>query len=126
MKRSGIKGKLARLVYERDKKCRRCGRMIRLEIHHIRSVSNGGNDELDNLALLCSHCHMLAPDEPLEFYEYISVPVPPYLEALYVYMKFKHEEEDEKALLDFMKVIWEAESVWEKERRLSESDIGGD
>jgi len=44
---------------------------------------------------------------------------------LYVYMKFKHEEEDEKALLDFMKVIWEAESVWEKERRLSESDIGG-
>lgn len=45
-------------VLERDgNECLRCGSTADLEIHHIIPVSQGGSDELENLATLCSECH---------------------------------------------------------------------
>ena len=42
-------------------KCRECGKPVMLglwaDVHHILSRGNRGNDNLDNLVLLCSQCH---------------------------------------------------------------------
>ncbi len=51
-------------VLERDGwSCRRCGASTvsvpgtRLEVHHKRHIQHGGDNEVDNLVTLCSHCH---------------------------------------------------------------------
>lgn len=38
-------------------KCRKCNREDGLEVHHIVAVSDGGDNEMDNLITLCSGCH---------------------------------------------------------------------
>lgn len=40
-------------------KCNRCecDKMEILQVHHIIERKNGGNDDLNNLELLCSNCH---------------------------------------------------------------------
>jgi 5-methylcytosine-specific restriction endonuclease McrA len=50
-----------RLVNERDQYgCSECGVGGRLHLHHIRALSQGGTNRLDNLALLCEYCHKQA------------------------------------------------------------------
>lgn len=45
-------------VLERDgNECLRCSSTTDLEVHHIIPVSQGGSDDMDNLATLCSECH---------------------------------------------------------------------
>lgn len=47
-----------RLVSERDHySCTECGVGGRLHLHHIRALSQGGTNRIDNIALLCEHCH---------------------------------------------------------------------
>jgi 5-methylcytosine-specific restriction endonuclease McrA len=47
-----------RLVSERDHySCAECGVGGRLHLHHIRPLSQGGTNRLDNIALLCEYCH---------------------------------------------------------------------
>lgn len=46
-------------VKDRDRACRGCGG-IPSEIHHIKFRSQGGRDELVNLAWLCGRCHRAA------------------------------------------------------------------
>jgi len=43
--------------------CKACVTFPVLEIHHIKAIVDGGTDDLENLAGLCSLCHHLAPDE---------------------------------------------------------------
>ena len=38
-------------------KCNKCGNIEHLEIHHINPVSNGGENILLNLEILCNVCH---------------------------------------------------------------------
>jgi 5-methylcytosine-specific restriction endonuclease McrA len=50
--------RLRREVLERDGwRCQHCGRMSELQVHHIRSRSSLGDDNLDNLITLCCDCH---------------------------------------------------------------------
>jgi 5-methylcytosine-specific restriction protein A len=49
---------LRRRVLERDGwRCQLCGSFADLQVHHIRSRSRLGDDQLDNLIVLCAHCH---------------------------------------------------------------------
>ena len=44
---------------ERDGyRCQQCGKAGMLEVHHLRSLSQGGDNELDNLRTLCRGCHI--------------------------------------------------------------------
>ena len=38
-------------------RCQGCGRMERLEVHHIQFRSHAGNDSESNLGTLCAECH---------------------------------------------------------------------
>ena len=38
-------------------RCTQCGSTIRLEVDHIRAVSQGGRHEATNLRTLCHSCH---------------------------------------------------------------------
>ena len=42
--------------------CEYCGNKTKeiLQIHHIDSVANGGNNDLNNLIILCPNCHKAA------------------------------------------------------------------
>lgn len=59
--RHGVPIDLKTLVQERDQKtCRSCLNEIEqysMQVHHIKPVSVGGSDSLDNLILLCKPCH---------------------------------------------------------------------
>ena len=46
------------MLAERDKGCIGCGASANwCQAHHIRHWEHGGTTDLDNLCLLCSHCH---------------------------------------------------------------------
>jgi hypothetical protein len=44
-------------VQQRDSRCVACGSGDRLECDHITPVAEGGRAEVENLRLLCFHCH---------------------------------------------------------------------
>ena len=44
-------------ILRRDKKCVRCGDVVRMEVDHIVEVQNGGIPTDDNLRALCAVCH---------------------------------------------------------------------
>ena len=48
-----------RLFKEADSQCPRCGQadVAALQVHHIKPVAEGGNDDEENLIVLCSNCH---------------------------------------------------------------------
>jgi 5-methylcytosine-specific restriction endonuclease McrA len=47
-----------RLVSDRDHhSCAECGVGGMLHLHHVRPLSQGGTNKLDNIVLLCEHCH---------------------------------------------------------------------
>jgi hypothetical protein len=51
-------GEWQRQVNERDHySCSECGVGGKLHLHHIRALSQGGSNKLDNIALLCEDCH---------------------------------------------------------------------
>lgn len=62
---SGMKGVLNLqkrkeiLLKIRGEKCEKCGSNTCLEIHHIISKKEKGNDFFKNLKILCSKCHKL-------------------------------------------------------------------
>lgn len=67
-KRKGISTRKRRRVYERDAyRCRYCGGYERLEIDHIVPVSQGGDNNIENLATACKECnrrkHANTPEE---------------------------------------------------------------
>ena len=50
--------KLRAEVLERDGwRCQTCGRLDRLQVHHIRSRGRLGDDTDENLITLCADCH---------------------------------------------------------------------
>jgi hypothetical protein len=62
-KRKTIKPKLRFTVLKRDNyTCQSCGATprdgVKLEIDHIKPVSMGGSDDLDNLQVLCRECNL--------------------------------------------------------------------
>ena len=45
-------------VIERDgNRCSNCGEHTHLHLHHLVSLSKGGNNKIENLKLLCADCH---------------------------------------------------------------------
>ncbi|MEQ1700295.1 MAG: HNH endonuclease signature motif containing protein [Ilumatobacteraceae bacterium] len=56
---SVIRGRLRRLVQQRDRTCRvpGCSLRARKEIHHLHHRGHGGTNDLDNLALVCAYHH---------------------------------------------------------------------
>ena len=46
-----------RLVIERDKHCKNCGRENNLDVHHIIPFQLSKSNKLDNLITLCKSCH---------------------------------------------------------------------
>ena len=50
---------LVEFVTERDNfKCVKCGSNKKLNVHHIKFLSRGGNNKVDNLVTLCEQCHI--------------------------------------------------------------------
>lgn len=60
--RKPISPTLRHEVFKRDDyRCLECGatnKEVRLHVDHIKPVSKGGTDELDNLQTLCAECNM--------------------------------------------------------------------
>lgn len=53
-----IRSKTRKVVLDRDdNSCRKCGRRASIHVHHIVARQDGGSDDPDNLAVLCSACH---------------------------------------------------------------------
>ena len=47
-------------IYDRaNKKCEKCGGTFNTEVHHL-SYANLGNENSEDLILLCRKCHMIA------------------------------------------------------------------
>ena len=47
-------------ILDRDGwKCQTCGSGLHLQVHHIKSRSDLGNDQPENLITLCAECHAL-------------------------------------------------------------------
>jgi len=91
LRRKKINKHLRVQVLTRDGfKCRMCGRSrdeVSLEVDHIIPVSQGGTDELQNLATLCRDCN--AGKSDYKFPDYASMTlIPDNLEA---HFKFCHE-----------------------------------
>jgi hypothetical protein len=91
LRRKKINKHLRVQVLTRDRfKCRMCGRSqdeIPLEIDHIVPVSQGGTDELQNLATLCRDCN--AGKSDYRFPDYASMPLIP--DDLEAHFKFSHD-----------------------------------
>jgi 5-methylcytosine-specific restriction endonuclease McrA len=50
--------RLHQKILKRDSwRCQGCGSLRGLEVHHIRSRSQSGDDSEDNLITLCADCH---------------------------------------------------------------------
>jgi hypothetical protein len=67
-----IPAKTKKLIYqEANSSCSFCGErdVNVLEIHHIESRADGGNNEPDNLILVCSNCHSKITDGAVSIYE---------------------------------------------------------
>ena len=54
--------RVRRLALERDDwRCTECGRVGRMEVHHVKALEHGGEPyALPNLASLCRNCHVRA------------------------------------------------------------------
>ncbi len=51
--------RLMKRVLERDGwRCRKCGALENLQVHHQLRRSHQGNDSLENLVTLCAYCHI--------------------------------------------------------------------
>lgn len=70
----------SRMIRERDKyTCQKCGRtteQIDMEVHHIKPLCFGGDNESENLTLLCLRCHKFAPNDHNKFPTFIKSGLP--------------------------------------------------
>lgn len=63
-----IKGnKIRNKILDRDKhQCRLCGSNKDLEVHHMKTLKNGGKSASTNLITLCANCHNFAPEDSVK------------------------------------------------------------
>lgn len=56
--------RLRKAVLHRDGyECKRCGSKLKLEVHHIKKMIDGGEPmDMNNLMVLCKLCHFKADD----------------------------------------------------------------
>ncbi len=73
----GVNLSLRKIILERDSfTCQKCkledktGKL--LEVHHINPLFSDGEDEVNNLILLCLDCHHYAPNDKEEFKDYMK------------------------------------------------------
>ena len=62
-RRAGVSGRawaaIRLAILERDAwRCQCCGKAGRMEVHHVKAVSDGGSNDLANLETLCVGCHL--------------------------------------------------------------------
>lgn len=73
--RHGVGADLREFIKSRDDlTCRLCMNKIdthSAQVHHIQPVSFGGSDEITNLVLLCSGCHVMVHQNGWENYKYV-------------------------------------------------------
>lgn len=68
-----VPNKTVQLIKQKKFKntCECCGHLVRntrmIELHHIKPVEYGGNDELDNFACVCRNCHAIIHSYGLEY-----------------------------------------------------------
>lgn len=55
-----IPSKMRKLLLSKHNCCEKCGSTIGLEIHHKKPLILGGNNEEENLIVLCAKCHIEA------------------------------------------------------------------
>jgi len=51
--------KIRKFIFDRDKKCLKCGSEDNLQIDHIISINSGGENRLSNLQTLCKRCNVI-------------------------------------------------------------------
>jgi hypothetical protein len=51
------KKKIRQFIFNRDKKCLKCGSENKLQIDHITPISKGGENKISNLQTLCATCN---------------------------------------------------------------------
>jgi hypothetical protein len=56
------KKNIRKFIFNRDKKCLKCGRIDKLQIDHIIPVSKGGENKVSNLQTLCNTCNSIKRD----------------------------------------------------------------
>lgn len=69
--RNGVPLAIKQDIYKRDINCVNCNcefEEYKMQVHHINPVSNDGNDDLENLILLCKDCHTNVHKEGYEKY----------------------------------------------------------
>lgn len=70
--RNGVPIELKGIIHERDdytcQNCRVRVEQYKMQVHHIKPVSEGGDDDLSNLILLCKTCHSEVHKEGYENY----------------------------------------------------------
>lgn len=54
-------------IFERDKVCLRCGTNEYLTLDHIKPVSKGGENTIENLQTLCRSCNSFKRDFEIDF-----------------------------------------------------------
>jgi 5-methylcytosine-specific restriction endonuclease McrA len=54
-------------IFNRDKKCLKCGTTNKLTIDHIVPVSRGGSNDEENLQILCEDCNSRKGDHILDY-----------------------------------------------------------
>lgn len=81
-------GRRRRAVWHRQSdRCGRCGRarddVASSDVHHLRALSSGGSNALENLAGLCGDCHSLAhpPNDSIDG-DYANAPAFPARDAV--------------------------------------------
>jgi 5-methylcytosine-specific restriction endonuclease McrA len=52
--------------------CRVCSTTVALHVHHIVERRRTQNDEIDNLCVLCQHCHQLVHDKKIDLGSFLS------------------------------------------------------
>ena len=40
-----------------ESKCSKCGTLVGLQVHHVKTISSGGTNARSNLVLACPDCH---------------------------------------------------------------------
>jgi len=59
--------KIRSFIFNRDKKCLKCGSESKLTIDHIIPISKGGENRLFNLQCLCKSCNSIKKDNFKDF-----------------------------------------------------------
>jgi 5-methylcytosine-specific restriction endonuclease McrA len=81
--RNSPKKRFEAIVLDADSKCKLCGidgsfdgnnGLSFLEMHHIKPLSKGGVDEIDNIVVLCPNCHKMVENRKDELIQFNAGP----------------------------------------------------